>query len=293
MACVRCGGTVAPDGRCWDCGAAQPAYRAHLETAVPGAAGVTDRGRRRDVNADAMALVTAGPWTIGVVCDGVSMAPRADRAARVAADTAAAVLAARLPAGVLPETALDEAAARAGRAVAALATSVRSAPACTYVAGVHQAGVHQAGVHQAGVHPAGAAAPGAFWTSWVGDSRAYWLPDDGPGVLLTEDDTGELDALAAWLGADAGPPEPRCRGLRPSGPGRLLLCTDGLWRYLPDPGALRAAMPGGEAADDARALVGRALDAGGDDNVTAMVVRAGPPPRDGASRTPCSARRSP
>ncbi|MFV2173611.1 PP2C family protein-serine/threonine phosphatase [Actinomadura sp. LOL_016] len=273
MSCLRCGGTVAPDGRCWDCGAGQPAYRAHLETAVPDAAGVTDRGRRRDVNADAMALVTAGPWTIGVACDGVSMAPRADRAARVAADTAAAVLAARLPAGTLPETALDEAAARAGRAVTALATSVRSAPACTYVAGI--------------------AGPDGLWTSWIGDSRAYWLPDDGPGVLLTEDDTGDLDALAAWLGADAAAPDPRCRSLRPSGPGRLLLCTDGLWRYLPDPGALRAAMPGGEPPDDARALVGRALDAGGADNVTAVLLRAGPPPRDGARRTPCSARWSP
>ncbi|MEV5830365.1 protein phosphatase 2C domain-containing protein [Spirillospora sp. NPDC052242] len=262
MPCVQCGGTVAPDGRCWDCGAAQPAYRAHLETAVPGAAGVADRGRR-DVNADAMALVAAGPWTIGVVCDGVSMAPRADRAARVAADTAAAVLAARLPAGVLPETALDEAAARAGRAVAALATSVRSAPACTYVAGV--------------------AGPDGLWASWIGDSRAYWLPDEGPGTALTEDDVGEHDAIAAWLGADAGEPEPRCRSLRPGGAGRLLLCTDGLWRYLPDPAPLRAAMPGGSPLDDARALVGRALDAGGADNVTALLVSVPAPSRRGAA----------
>ncbi|WP_187357038.1 PP2C family protein-serine/threonine phosphatase, partial [Actinomadura sp. CNU-125] len=148
------------------------------------------------------------------------------------------------------------------RAVAALAASVRSAPACTYLAGV--------------------AGPGGFWVSWIGDSRAYWLPDDGPGALLTEDDTGELDALAAWLGADAGEPAPGCRSHRPSGSGRLLLCTDGLWRYLPDPGALRAAMPGGAPPDDARAPGRRRARRGAADNVTALLVRLAPPRPGGA-----------
>jgi hypothetical protein len=119
--CVRCGGTVAPDGHCWDCGAAQPEFRAHLELTADDAAGISDRGVGRGVNADAMALTTAGAWTVGVVCDGVSMSPRAERAARVAAEAAARVLVDRLRAGVLPETALHDAAVRAGRAVALLA----------------------------------------------------------------------------------------------------------------------------------------------------------------------------
>ncbi|WP_309240222.1 protein phosphatase 2C domain-containing protein [Actinomadura sp. J1-007] len=314
-----------PDGHCWDCGTAQPSFRAHVEaTAGPGAAAVSDRGLRRAVNADAMALVTAGPWTIGVVCDGVSMSPRSERAARVAAQTGAATLAARLEAGALPEDAHHRAAVRAGRAVAALAASVDAAPACTYVAAT--------------------AGPQGLWCGSVGDSRAYWLPDHGPGMALTEDDTGEHDALAAWLGADAPEPEPHIRSYRPPGPGRLLLCTDGLWRYLPDPDSLRvhltphpsairattarlsdiqppasrppnvrqsddladrtrldgsrlassplgdarpdgashpddAGIPdggelldGGGLLDEARALVAHALDAGGHDNVTALLI---------------------
>jgi serine/threonine protein phosphatase PrpC len=257
--CVLCGGTVAPDGHCWDCGGAQPAFRSHLEvTTAGGAAGVSDRGRRRGVNADAMALTTAGAWTVGVVCDGVSMAPRAERAAQVAAEAGATALAAGLRAGTVPEVALGDAAVRAGRAVTALAASAHAAPACTYVAGI--------------------AGPDGIWACWIGDSRAYWLPDEGPGTALTEDDTGDHDALTAWLGADAGEPSPRIRSYRPPGPGRLLLCTDGLWRYLSHADALRAALASratpaaGGLLEDARSLVRYALDAGGHDNITALLI---------------------
>ncbi|MFC3572295.1 PP2C family protein-serine/threonine phosphatase [Streptomyces yaanensis] len=261
MECVRCGGTVAPDGVCWHCGAVQPDFRAHVEiTAGDDAAGISDRGRRREVNADALALATSGGWTIGVVCDGVSMSPRPERAARVAAEAGAAVLVARLPEGALPEVALHEAAVRAGRAVSALAASKDAAPACTFVAGV--------------------AGPEGVWSAWVGDSRAYWLPDEGPGMALTEDDTGDHDALTAWLGADAGPVTARVRGYRPLVPGRLLLCTDGLWRHLPDAARLRDVLGSRrpDARADARTLVGHALDAGGQDNVTAAVIRVVPSP---------------
>jgi PPM family protein phosphatase len=260
-ACVLCGGTVAPDGYCWDCGKAQPAFRSHLEiTTDSGAAAVSDRGRRPGVNADAMALTTVGTWTIGVVCDGVSIAPRPERAAQVAAETGAAALVAGLQAGVLPEAAHLAAALRAGRAVTALAASIRAAPACTYVAGI--------------------AGPDGIWACWVGDSRAYWLPDEGLGMALTEDDIAQHEVLAAWLGADADEPTPRIRSYRPPTPGRLLLCTDGLWRYLPDAESLRARLAGrartsslgGGLVEEARSLVSYALHAGGRDNVTALLI---------------------
>ncbi|WP_285700373.1 hypothetical protein [Actinomadura sp. NBRC 104412] len=124
-----------------------------------------------------------------------------------------------------------------------------------------------------------------MWACWVGDSRAYWLPDvldEGPGFALTDDDTGDHDALTAWLGADADDPEPHVRSYRPPWPGRLLLCTDGLSRYLPDAGSLQTALSEARPPDgdddapgllrDARTLVGRALDAGGRDNVTALLI---------------------
>ncbi|KPC60433.1 PP2C family protein-serine/threonine phosphatase [Streptomyces chattanoogensis] len=266
--CIECGGTVAPDGHCWECGAAQPAFRAHEESATDdGAAAISDRGKRRGINADAMALATAGRWTIGIVCDGVSMSPRSDRAAQIAAEVGMATLAARLSAGAVPESALEEAAVRAGRAVAALAASVDAAPACTYVAGI--------------------AGPEGIWSASIGDSRAYWLPDEGPGMALTEDDSGALEALTAWLGADADQPAPHIRSYRPPVPGRLLLCTDGLWRYLPDAEELRAVLTRRQAApthprnaprghgsqlEDVRKLVGYALDAGGHDNITALLI---------------------
>jgi serine/threonine protein phosphatase PrpC len=202
-----------------------------------------------------MALTRAGTWTIGVVCDGVSMSPRPERAAQVAAETGAATLVTRLGGSALPEDALAEAANSAGRAVAALAASVHSAPACTYVAGI--------------------TGPAGIWVGWVGDSRAYWLPDEGPGMAMTEDDTGSDDMLAAWLGADAGEPEPKVRSYRPHGPGSLLLCTDGLWRYLPSADSLRGRLTGDPLAD-ARSLVRYALDAGGHDNITVMIMRPQP-----------------
>ncbi|MCE7007492.1 protein phosphatase 2C domain-containing protein [Kibdelosporangium philippinense] len=250
-ACVECGGVVAPDGHCWECGAVQPRYRAHIELAVKsGAAAVTDRGLRRGINADAMALLDADPWTIGVVCDGVSMSPRPERAAQVAAATASQVLATELEANTLPEAALEKAAARASQAVSALGTP-ESAPACTYIAGI--------------------AGESGIWTSWIGDSRAYWIPAEGPAILLTEDDTGDLDALSNWLGADAPASTPHIRSLHPTTPGTFVLCTDGLWRYLPDAESIRHQIAD-SPEQTVQALVQHALDCGGHDNITAMVI---------------------
>jgi serine/threonine protein phosphatase PrpC len=251
--CMQCGGIVAPDGYCWDCGSAQPAYRAHFEFTLSNAAGVSDRGLRREINADAMTLSTTGPWTIGVVCDGVSMSPRPERAVQVAASAAAGTLVSLLASDVLPETALAEATLRASRAVTALATSVHSAPACTYVAGL--------------VSPAG------IWTCWVGDSRAYWLPVSGLALQLTTDDAGSHAVLSAWLGADAGPPTPQIRSYRPNVPGTVLLCTDGLSRYFPTADSLRTNLSG-NASLDATALVNHALSEGGHDNITALLIRS-------------------
>ncbi|CAL9557503.1 hypothetical protein SUDANB121_04581 [Nocardiopsis dassonvillei] len=262
----RCGGTPAPDGRCWECGADLSDLLGRTRADAGGAAGYGERGPGRRLNADAPALRAAGPWTVGAVCDGVSMAPRAERAARIAAEVTVQALARALAAGAIPEDALTDATARAGRAVAALATPGGPhpdplgpgslAPSCTQVACV------------GGEH--------GLWVSWVGDSRAYRLPDSGTGMLLTEDDTGEHDALVAWLGADAADPVPRIRSHRPPGPGRLLLCTDGLWRHLPGPDDLRAVAGTAAPADAARTLVRRVLDSGGRDDATALVVPVRP-----------------
>ena len=149
-------------------------------------------------------------------------------------------------------------------------------PACTLVCGVHDL------------------ADGVLTVGWVGDSRAYWLAEPGaaePARLLTADHTAEAaaaagtldpalaavrpDAITRWLGAD-GDAEPDVVALTPAGPGALLLCTDGLWKYLPDADELAAlalpALRSGGPHAAAAALTAAALTAGGADNVTVAVL---------------------
>lgn len=83
-------------------------------------------------------------------------------------------------------------------------------------------------------------------------------------------------AITRWLGAD-GEPEPGVVTLRPAGSGVLLLCSDGLWNYLPDAEGLAAvALPaierGTGSLDAAAALTAVALEGGGRDNITAVVI---------------------
>ncbi|MET8865843.1 protein phosphatase 2C domain-containing protein [Nonomuraea sp. NPDC004580] len=244
-ACSGCGAAaVDADGYCERCGVRQPTGRDHAELVLPGgAAAVTDRGLRRARNEDAMALREAGGSIVSVVCDGVGSSPRADEASAVAVETAAAALARGLPD--------EEAFALAGRAVTKLATSLDDAPACTYVSVVAEPG-------------------GRVRLAWAGDTRAYLLPG---GELLTEDDVVPTGEITAWLGADADTAGPHVRTLSAQGPGLLLVCSDGLWRYL-DGYAFPAS---GTPVEMAREMLRHALDSGGQDNVTIVVIPLGDP----------------
>ena len=133
---------------------------------------------------------------------------------------------------------------------------------------------------------------------WLGDSRAYWLAQPEPqSRQLTQDDSvaggmvaaGLADQAAAlasphahvltrWLGGDvADNPDraPHVERYTPPGPGALLVCSDGLWNYLPEAADLAAlALP--KALDDplgaAADMVRFAVDAGGADNITAVLI---------------------
>ncbi|MEU4692825.1 PP2C family serine/threonine-protein phosphatase [Actinoplanes sp. NPDC023714] len=130
---------------------------------------------------------------------------------------------------------------------------------------------------------------------WVGDSRIYWIDGDGPAEQLTEDDSWathmialgadpieamddpRAHAITAWLGADAGPIMPRVGAFTATADGLLVLCSDGLWNYLPDPAAfgatVREAVEGSATLlEAARALVKFANTAGGADNITVALV---------------------
>ncbi|WP_370786282.1 PP2C family protein-serine/threonine phosphatase, partial [Actinomadura fibrosa] len=114
--------------------------------------------------------------------------------------------------------------------------------------------------------------------------------DSWAAIMVAEGALTEAEAeahpnahvITAWLGADAGEVRPHVRTFRPSGPGTLLVCSDGLWNYVPAAADLAALLAG--AADGtapgaagaplaaARTLVRHALDAGGRDNVTVAVI---------------------
>src|SRR5262249_23280650 len=197
---------------------------------------------------------------------GASSASRPDAAAQAAAHDATRTLLGALADGVDPETA-STAAARAAQAAATLVAGPQpgsNPPSCTFVC---------ATVTAQGVT-----------VGWVGDSRAYWLPDSGRGPAgLTVDDSlagrvgaAALDApggadypqgtaLVRWLGADARDTAPHLRTFVPPGPGRILVCSDGLSRYCPVVADLAAAAPAGRPLATARHLVQLALDEGGDD----------------------------
>lgn len=105
----------------------------------------------------------------------------------------------------------------------------------------------------------------------VGDSSAYWFDDGGLNLVVAED-----RSVAGWITQCIGGTVARDR-LRPhvgevSGPGRLLLCTDGVADVVAPTdveGILRDAVSVKDVVHD---LAGRALEAGGPDNVTAVAL---------------------
>ena len=103
----------------------------------------------------------------------------------------------------------------------------------------------------------------------VGDSRAYQLVPEGGLSAITEDH-GLHGYLTQALGLDREIAPDVARVACPPGT-RLLLCTDGLTNMVDD-AAVAELLGRGSARDACDALVEAALDAGGVDNVTVVVV---------------------
>jgi serine/threonine protein phosphatase PrpC len=289
-ACPGCGGTdFGAEGYCDSCGQRRPSGRDHTELDLGSPAGVTDLGKRHRRNEDAMGIGWLPRAELAVVCDGVSSSTRPDAASHAAVEAATGALFTALGKGIGAEQAIGVA-TRAAQAAAALVAGPEpgdNPPSSTFVCAVVSADEVTVG--------------------WVGDSRAYWLPaGDGEPACLTADDSlaGQLaaagievpaatqgsqaTALVRWLGADARDTVPHIRTLTPAGPGRVLVCSDGLFRYRPKPGDLAAATPDGPGLDTARSLVRLALGEGGADNITAVLLNypptASPAEASGGSR---------
>ncbi len=291
--CRECGGEIDEDGYCATCGARAADPRDHFEEApAPWVAGVCDRGVRHERNEDAMALaVDDDGRAIMIVCDGVSTSEDSDIASLAGARAARArLLAPRSPdTSIPPEAALaadlTEATFEANAAVVAhTRPESGNAASCTFVAAVVQQN------HIDFAH--------------LGDSRVYWFGADGDQRLLTLDDsvaqariemgvarevaeTGfQAHAITRWLGRDSQDVTPHIGAADVTGPGWVLVCSDGLWNYASEPAALWAQLAAalGPAASEpdplkvARSLVAWANQQGGRDNITVALALLQPKP---------------
>jgi serine/threonine protein phosphatase PrpC len=287
--CPNCGGEVGPDHYCLSCGTKVPSERDHFEeTPAPWVAGVCDRGIVHDRNEDAMAVLAApepGSRAVLIVLDGVSNSIDSDVASLAGAHAAREMLRMPLPAGMgTPEsraaavTKVFEDTVKAANA-AVIATTDPDSPnpaSATFAAAV----LEGRRLHYAN----------------VGDSRGYWLPDDGPGVQLTVDDSmaqaqiasgvarevaessPQAHAITRWLGRDSDDVTPRVGAIDVTGDGWVLVCSDGLWNYASEPEALQAQIRAAGTTDPhqlALALVGFATAQGGHDNITVTLARVG------------------
>jgi serine/threonine protein phosphatase PrpC len=281
---LRCSACDAPllvdDNFCEGCGAAvagrATARRVQLDLDV--AAAVSEQGRSHLRNEDAFRLERVGSnGIVAVVCDGISTSASGDAAARAATTAAADVLAAALDSGGELEAATVAAVTAAEEAVEQVPATGHAAlalPSCTLVSAACRDGLVVVG--------------------WVGDSRAYWL-DGASAAQLTVDDSWAAEqvaggllspeeafahrrahAITRWVGADSPPDAPQVITLAPPAPGRLVLCTDGLWNVAPaaaDLAQLTESLdPHAAPASVAHHLADAAIARGTRDDVTVAVI---------------------
>ncbi|MCA2208026.1 protein phosphatase 2C domain-containing protein [Nocardia rosealba] len=243
---------------------------------------LTDRGISHSRNEDAVAAaVRDGDGVrVIVVSDGVSTSQDPQAASGTAARTGVDAVLAALADGRPAPDAVMAGLATAVAAVRGMSRTPEYAPSCTYVSAILRD------------TPEGT----EITVANVGDSRAFWLAAGDPTAsrrLSVDDswaqalvDAGAMDEEAAmrdprahtllrWLGADGGeaPWSANClQSMLVTEPGTLLLCTDGLWNYLPDPVALAGFTVETTPQAAARALADFALDSGGSDNITVALA---------------------
>ncbi|ELS33424.1 MULTISPECIES: PP2C family serine/threonine-protein phosphatase [Pseudanabaena] len=284
--CGKCGATdIDGDGYCVSCGfrnrdAAQDRFAVERS---PYLAGVCDRGLKHHRNEDFLALETIeSPSTqILVVCDGVSSSQTPELASQTVAQTTCEFLGDRLTRsdgqGKNNEEVMQQAIAAALKAVSTIpykAGANVDPPSTTIVAAIVQEREATIG--------------------WLGDSRAYWIAADASRQLTVDDSwlndvvaSGKMSevqalqsphahAITSWLGADVSDnAKPSILNFPIPSEGYLLLCTDGLWNYVPEASQIFALMqqsPSNEAAIISRYLVDFARSQGGHDNITVAVL---------------------
>jgi serine/threonine protein phosphatase PrpC len=286
--CTSCGGTIDADGYCTTCGTKAPSPQDHYrQSPADWVGGVCDRGLQHSRNEDALALWSEGECAVLVVCDGVSSSTDADAASGAAVETIRAGLVdavTSLPSDADP--------------TAAMATAFVEVTAAANQAIIEVTPEQAANAPSATVAAAVVCGPQVHFAN-LGDSRVYFLSGDD-GVLLSLDDSmaqafidrgmerseaeslPRAHAITKWLGRDAVDIVPRVGSYRPTEPGWVVVCSDGLWNYASAPAELAAQLNASVAtATDptqiAADLVSWANAQGGRDNITVALARCPAP----------------
>lgn len=229
--------------------------------------GRSHRGLKRPNNEDALLMrPVSGDGYLVAVADGVGGGPAGQEASRMALET------------------LDDAVGFEVTDIARLASAVSLANRRIYESGRR----NDAWTGMGTTLTSAVVFPERLFMAHVGDSRAYQLLDDHL-VRLTIDHSlaGEMEA-AGGLTAEEAQQHPNRHVLtRVVGPfdrvridvteipwsrrDRLLLCTDGLTAVLSDPEIVESSrnLTGYELID---ALIARALERGGPDNITIVLA---------------------
>jgi serine/threonine protein phosphatase PrpC len=251
------------------------------ETASSSFASQCDRGKVREQNQDTVRRVAVPLGDLLLVADGIGGYAGGGVASRMAVDAICSALS-DMPAFFPPALAIQEAACRANAEIAAAAAKPGTA--------FHHMGTTAvlALLQPDPDHPQ---APFRAWVGHIGDSRAY-LVHQGQLRRITRDHS----AMQQLIDRDLITPEEarhhpnssvltRTLGHEPHvemelnevalerGDG-LLLCSDGLWGFVPEPEIERVLTDSRLNVEEAsRALLKLALDAGGHDNVGIELAR--------------------
>jgi protein phosphatase len=256
-------------------------------TATIDYAAKTDVGRVRTNNEDS--VLTAPPIGLFIVADGMG----GHNAGEVASRMAVNVVDSNIRRAVEHKTAEpDKTQVLFGQADAALSefgnhlvSSIRIANQVIYEASQTQAQNKGMGTTIAAV----LARDTAYSIAWVGDSRVYLVRH---GVLqqLTTDhslvqeqvdrglitseqaETSDFKNILTRALGNAPAVEPGAVEIEAFDDDYLVLCSDGLTRMVPDRQLLAIVQADRKAADICERLIACALEAGGKDNVTAIVL---------------------
>ncbi|HTD14431.1 MAG TPA: protein phosphatase 2C domain-containing protein [Chthoniobacterales bacterium] len=285
LSCPNCGIKLeAGTEFCPDCGIA-PTYPDNFQIADwPDLVALCDRGIGHPKNEDAVIVKRKDSRSFLALSDGVSHSQRPELAAHRATSAAAAAF--MESSYRLPKDLLREAVARAQAAVAEIPADpnlLEDPPCATLILAL--------------------VSPNEIAVAWLGDSRAYFLTSEC-ARLLTRDHSILVrlvneahvtasealllpgsHALTRAIGGGVAPEEPDIAIYPVTEPGLLLLCSDGLWNYVPESttlyGVVRShtLIPPPESDSLlplAEALVKYACAQGGADNISVALTRIAP-----------------